>query len=237
MMHALDAIGDPNLRETLLFARAQALPVTADEVAGAHQVHRNVARARLERLVEAGLLLASFERRTGRTGPGSGRPAKTYRVAPEVSAIEFPKRNYERLIGLLVEALPRSGRPRRLNQAGAAFGRELGRQARLQPAKGFRPALERLCAALGRLGYQASVREVTGDRALIATPTCPLRPLVCVREDLAAFDRGMWSGLLAAALEGVEAPGIECDTGESCHNRKAECHVRLTLTADGCGIA
>src|SRR5205823_10249443 len=110
MMHRLDSLGDRALRETLLFARAQPLPVTADEVAAAQRIHRNVARGRLERLSEAGLLIASFERRTGRTGPGAGRPAKTYRVAPELTAIEFPTRRYEQLIGLLIAALPEPGR-------------------------------------------------------------------------------------------------------------------------------
>src|SRR6266568_2532720 len=70
MMHRLDLIGDRELRETLLFARAQPMPVTADDLAAAQQIHRNVARSRLERLAEAGLLVPSFERRTGRTGPG-----------------------------------------------------------------------------------------------------------------------------------------------------------------------
>src|SRR6266550_3336977 len=105
MMHRLDVVGDRELRETLLFARSQPQPVTADEVAAAQRIHRNVARSRLERLAEAGLLIASFERRTGRTGPGSGRPAKTYRVAPELTAIEFPERRYEQLIGLVLDAL------------------------------------------------------------------------------------------------------------------------------------
>src|SRR5207244_2087624 len=116
MTHRFDAIGDRELRETLLFARAQAAPVTADEVAAAHRIHRNVARSRLERLAEAGLLIPSFERRTGRTGPGAGRPAKTYRVAPELCAIEFPERRYEQLLGLIVDAPPQrggGGRPRR----------------------------------------------------------------------------------------------------------------------------
>ena len=85
MMHRLDAIGDRELREILLFARAQPLPVTADEVAAARRIHRNVARGRLERLAEAGFLVRSFERRTGRRGPGAGRPAKTYRVFPDPS--------------------------------------------------------------------------------------------------------------------------------------------------------
>jgi predicted ArsR family transcriptional regulator len=231
-MNPLDAIGDPDLREMLLFARAQALPVTADDVASAQGVHRNVARGRLERLVEAGLLIASFERRTGRTGPGSGRPAKTYRVAPELSAIEFPARYYERLIGLVVDALPKRDRRARLHQVGIAFGRELGREARLRPARSFGTALGRVCAALGRLGYQASVSEVTGERALLTTATCPLRPLVCADAELAQLDRGMWSGLLATALEGVGAEGVRCDTGMSCRRRGTDCRVVLVLVAD-----
>jgi predicted ArsR family transcriptional regulator len=229
MMHQFDAIGDRDLRETLLFARAQALPVTADEVAAAQEVHRNVARARLERLVEAGLLIAAFERRTGRTGPGSGRPAKTYRVAPELSAIEFPERYYERLIGLIVAAVPERGRRARLREAGIAFGSELGREARLRPAKSFAVALRRVCAALGRLGYQASLAELGDGHAVVKTATCPLRPLVCADAELAELDRGMWSGLLAAALDGVEADSVACDTGASCRRRRTDCRVLLTL--------
>src|SRR6266480_7264426 len=135
MMHRLETIGDRELRETLLFARAQSLPVTADELAAAQRIHRNVARGRLERLADAGLLIRSFERRTGRTGPGAGRPAKTYRVAPELTAIEFPKRRYEQLIGLVLDALPERARRKRLNGIGIAFGGELAREMRLRSAK------------------------------------------------------------------------------------------------------
>src|SRR3954449_8606536 len=105
-MQRLNAIGDRDLRLTLLFARAQPGSITADDVAAAHQLPRNAARTRLERLVEAGLLIPSFERRTGRTGPGAGRPAKTYRVAPELTAIELPQRRYEQLIGSAFGLLP-----------------------------------------------------------------------------------------------------------------------------------
>jgi predicted ArsR family transcriptional regulator len=232
MMHPLDAIGDRDLRETLLFARAQALPVTADDVAAAHEIHRNVARARLERLVEAGLLIAAFERRTGRRGPGAGRPAKTYRVAPELSAIEFPERYYERLIGFVIAALPERGRHARLREAGIAFGLELGHEARIRPGKSFGLALRRVCAGLGRLGYHASVEDVTGERAVLTTATCPLRPLVCADAELAELDRGMWAGLVATALNGVEAAGVRCDTGTSCRSRGKDCRVLLTLEED-----
>jgi predicted ArsR family transcriptional regulator len=228
-MHPLDAISDPALRETLLFARSRALPVTADEVAAAHGVHRNVARARLERLADGGLLIPSFERRTGRVGPGSGRPAKTYRVAPELAALEFPQHRYERLLRLIAAALPERGRRDRLFRVGIEFGGELARDGTIRPARSFAVAVDRVCATLRRLGFQASVAEVSGERALVTSATCPLRPLVCEDSVLAELDRGMWSGLLAAALGGVEATRVRCDTGKSCRQRGKDCRVLLTV--------
>jgi predicted ArsR family transcriptional regulator len=228
MMHRLEAIGDRERRETLLFARAHQQPLTADEVAAAQGIHRNVARGRLERLAEAGLLIASFERRTGRTGPGAGRPAKTYRVAPELTAIEFPKRRYEQLIGLVVDALPERGRRERLHEIGIAFGREFAREMRLRSAKTFRTALDRVCAALGALGYQAAIAEMSGERAVITTATCPLRPLVRAHPALATLDQGMWSALVARAFEGIDIDQIVCDT-PACHRDDADCRVLLTL--------
>jgi predicted ArsR family transcriptional regulator len=175
------------------------------------------------------LLVPSFERRTGRTGPGSGRPAKTYRVAPEFAAIQFPERHYERLIGLVADALPQRARLDRLHQIGLAFGRELARQAGVGPAKALRPALERVCSALGRLGYQATLAEVNDDGALITTPTCPLRPLVRAQPQLAELDRGMWAGLLATAFERANAAAIVCETADSCRTDRPDCRVRLNL--------
>jgi predicted ArsR family transcriptional regulator len=227
-MHRIESIGDRGLRETLLFARAQAAPVTADDVASTQRIHRNVARGRLERLAKAGLLIVSFERRTGRTGPGAGRPAKTYRVAPELTAIEFPARRHERLIGLLVDALPERGRRDRLRQIGNAFGRELGLEARLRSAKTLGTALGRVCGALGGLGYQASVAEMTGESAVITTPTCPLRPLVRAQPRLAELDRGMWAALLAQALAGTCVDEISCDTPD-CQRDDLDCRVLLAL--------
>src|SRR5436309_10445083 len=142
-MDELEAVGDPELRTTLLYARGEARPVTADDVAAAHDVHRNVARARLERLVEAGLLEPGFERRTGRSGPGAGRPAKTYAVPPALQSIEFPARRYETLLGLLVAAVPASERGARLHEVGAEFGRELAAAAGLRPARRLRIGFER----------------------------------------------------------------------------------------------
>jgi predicted ArsR family transcriptional regulator len=227
-MDALEAVGDPELREALRFVRSRRRSVSADELADDQAVHRNVARARLERLAEAGLLISHFERRTGRTGPGAGRPAKVYSPAPETTAIEFPERNYAELVGLLVDTLPQRGRKRRLRELGIELARPLARRARLMPTSDLRRGADRVCDALGRLGFQASVEEIRDDTVVISTPTCPLRPLVVARPELAEVDRGMWCGLLEAAVEGVHATEVCCETRD-CLDDHASCRVVATL--------
>ena len=62
--------------------RASAGPVSRDDGGrGASACPRATAAFHLDRLVDDGLLDVHFERRTGRTGPGAGRPAKLYRRA------------------------------------------------------------------------------------------------------------------------------------------------------------
>jgi predicted ArsR family transcriptional regulator len=173
-MDQLRAVGDPHLREALLLARGRDQPVTADELAAALGIHRNVARSRLERLVAAGLLASRYERRSGRAGPGAGRPAKTYAVEPALTSIEFPDRGYEELIGLLIEAVPPRVRTSRLFDAGAAFGRRLGRSGGVRAAKRPQTALEHVCRGLRRLGYQASVVSAEVDDVGSETSGCDL---------------------------------------------------------------
>jgi predicted ArsR family transcriptional regulator len=211
-MDELEAVGDPELRRALLFARSRPRPVTADELAAAESIHRNVARTRLERLVDAGLLAPGFERRTGRTGPGAGRPAKTYAVEPSLEPIEFPARRLEMLLALLVDAVPPGGRAKKLREVGDGFGLRLARSARVGSTASPGRALDAVCRALARLGYQATVEHVDEHSALIATPTCPVRPLVRAHADAAAIDRGMWAGMIRHALGGKATVHVECET-------------------------
>jgi predicted ArsR family transcriptional regulator len=225
-MDELEAIGDPDLRDALLFARGHARPVTADELAADQEVHRNVARSRLERLVEAGLLAPAYERRTGRTGPGAGRPAKTYAVVPELSAIQFPDRRYESLFALLVDGVA----PKTLHAVGASFGNELADAAGLKPVKTPALAFENVCQAVRSLGFQATLESADEHEAVIATPTCPLRPLVRTEAKAAEIDRGMWAGLAARALAGARVERVECETHD-CLTDHASCRVHLSFRA------
>jgi predicted ArsR family transcriptional regulator len=220
----LEAVGDPGLRAALLFVRAAARPVTADELAERQQIHRNVARGRLERLARSGLVEVGFERRSARIGPGAGRPAKTYRTAPELSGIEFPGRHYETLLGLLADELPRV----RLREIGVTFGRELARTAGVRPAKQAHEGLERMCGAVRSLGFQATVERIEDDEAVIATPTCPLRPLVVAHPEAVVIDEGMWAGLAEAALTDRHADAITCEA-TGCLDAHASCRIHLNL--------
>ncbi|HKB20146.1 MAG TPA: hypothetical protein VKC65_03965 [Gaiellaceae bacterium] len=227
-MDHLAAVGDPELRVALLFARSRSRAVTADELAAEAGLHRNVARSRLERLVEAGLLAVGYERRTGRTGPGAGRPAKTYSVVPQLESIEFPEGKNESLAGVLVDALAARGGEEPLRAVGVEFGRELARSAKLRPAKSLETGFERVCGALRRLGYQASLEQADDFGAVIATPTCPLRPLVRTRPEAVELDRGMWAGLATCALDGVEVEQVRCETRD-CFDDHASCKVVFEL--------
>ncbi|MGN6799010.1 MAG: helix-turn-helix domain-containing protein [Gaiellaceae bacterium] len=231
-MDRLDALGDPALRTTVLLVRAAPKPLTADDVADRLDISRSVARWRLERLVEAGLVIVAFERRSGRGGPGAGRPAKTYAAAPETTAVEFPPRHYEALVARLLDALPQRGRVKQLDQVGYTFGVDLGQSARLRPAATVRASLERLCRGLGRLGFQAAVESVGEDEAVIVSATCPLRPLVVSDPDARALDAGMWRGLVAAAAGPAAVATARCAT-HGCLDAQAPCRIVVAFAERG----
>ena len=220
----LGAVGDPALRDALLYVRGAEQPITADDLAAHSGIHRNVARSRLERLVAAELLEVGFERRSGRAGPGGGRPAKTYSATPELTGIEFPARRYEALLGLLADGVSKP----KLRAVGVAFGHELARNSGLTSTRNRRRGFDRVCAALRSLGYQATVEEADERRAVIATPTCPLRPLVVTRPETAAIDEGMWIGLTEAALDGVSAAAVTCGT-HGCLREQQSCRITIEI--------
>ena len=211
MSKAFDALGTEELRRTLLFVRAQAQPVTASRTAQALSLPVSVARWRLEKLVDAGLVRGAFERRR------TGRPAKLYSAPPETAQIEFPARRYEKLVSLLL----RRRTTRSLHEIGAAFGHELAESAGVRRGSG----LEGLCRGLGKLGFQATVVSASEREAELASATCPLRPLVIADPAARAVDEGMWSGLVESALDGAHAT---CRT-HGCLDGEGSCRIEVAL--------
>src|SRR5688500_19847610 len=92
---SVGSLGDPTRRALYDFVVRQAEPAGRDEAAAAAGLGRTLTAYHLDRRVEDGLLEVSFARRTGRSGPGAGRPAKLYRRATREFNITLPPRNYE----------------------------------------------------------------------------------------------------------------------------------------------
>lgn len=217
----LDALSNRGLRAALEFVRGRSEPPTAAELAAELGISRSVARWRLERLSEIGHLRPLFAKRAG--GPGAGRPAKRYEVVPETEALEFPRRRYAELLQLALG----NASSERLDEIGAEFGRQLARETHLRPAAAAKTALQRVCSALGKLGFQASVESVEHDRAVLVTPTCPLRPLVVAAPSNRELDQGMWRGLVGEALPGAT---VRCETND-CLAEECSCRVVVRLSA------
>ncbi|MDH6238475.1 helix-turn-helix domain-containing protein [Cryobacterium sp. CG_9.6] len=131
---AVASMSDPLRRKLFDFVSRSAAPVGRDEAASALGVPRSTAAFHLDRLAANGLLASDFQRLSGRTGPGSGRPAKLYRPAVGEIVVSIPERHYELAADLLSSAIDESHRTsepirQALTRVAIQYGRALGAQA------------------------------------------------------------------------------------------------------------
>jgi predicted ArsR family transcriptional regulator len=132
---SLSTLDDPVRRRLYEVVTRQTEPMGRDEAAAGAGVGRALAVYHLDKLVESGLLAATYSRPAGRSGPGAGRPAKLYARADREFAVTVPPRSYELAARLLVQAVEAdtSGQSRgALRQAARRLGGELGRGYRAE---------------------------------------------------------------------------------------------------------
>lgn len=109
---SLDAFGtlhEPVRRRIYECVAAASAPVGRDEVAAVVGIGRTLAAFHLDKLAAAGLVEVSFARRSGRTGPGAGRPAKLYVRSTREHMASLPPRDYRGLAELLADAVEEAG--------------------------------------------------------------------------------------------------------------------------------
>jgi predicted ArsR family transcriptional regulator len=148
----LAGLGDPLRRALYRYVAERGIPVSRDEAAHAVGISRPLAAYHLDKLLHDGLLEARYQRRSGRRGPGAGRPAKHYVRAAGPIELSLPARDYAALAELLaraVEADPSGAAQAALNQAADALGAELA-----TPAADPDQVLAALHQALADRGYQ-----------------------------------------------------------------------------------
>ena len=196
---AVASLDEPTRRRIYDHVRAHAVPLSRDEVADSLQITRQSAAFHLDRLAEQGLLAVTFARRTGRSGPGAGRPAKLYeRSAGEVS-VTLPPRHYDlagRLLAAAVIEAEESGQPPRvvLDRRAHDFGRALAGD---QPGPGDVGVLVDL---LEDQGY-----EPQAAAGCITLRNCPFHGLAQEHTELVC---GMNLHLLEGVLAGLGNTGM-----------------------------
>jgi len=219
----LDAVAlltEPTRRALYEYVASRSEPVGRDEAAREAGVARSLAAFHLDRMVEAGLLEASFARLSGRRGPGAGRPAKLYRRAQQDFDVSVPSRDYvlpAHILGDVVAASP-AVRDEAIDHA-LEVGIEIGAQARREAgsprARGrLRDALQ---TTLERQGFEPEPDDENGLRLR----NCPFDSLAREHTDLMC---GMNQALVRGLVEGLQIGGVEAVLDPA----PGRCCVRLT---------
>ena len=196
----LAPLADPVRRRLYDFVATQADAVDRDAAAAGVGVGRPLAAFHLDRLVRAGLLEAVYRRRSGRTGPGAGRPAKFYRrPSHEEISVSLPRRRYDVLADLLAEAVEPSAdaRDRALELArarGAAIAAAVPPETRSDR--------DGLVATLADNGYEPTA----GADGSVRLRNCPFDRLAAAHRELTC---SLNLAMLSAVQERFADAGLE----------------------------
>jgi len=199
-------LADPTRYAIYQFVLKSPLRVAVPEVARRFDLHPNVARMHLGKLVEIGLVAAHSEK----TGKG-GRPGYVYEPSGNAVSLSVPAREFQLLADLLVQslALMGDGSKEAIDQIGRAFGCRLGTEALAQlgrEPKGLEETLNAASAALQRLGVAAyMVRSIDGSANLVLR-TCGFQEVASAHPDQICH-------LCKSMVEGITQVCMEAQTG------------------------
>jgi predicted ArsR family transcriptional regulator len=169
----LGVLSEPVRRRLYDHVVSQARAVDRDEAASAVGIGRPLAAFHLDRLVAAGMLDVEFHRRSGRTGPGAGRPAKFYRRAAASQVdVSLPPRRYALAAEILADGLDRVHDPEASSAVldSARLAGE-GIAAQVTPSA---TGVDALLAVLVANGYEPA----TDEDGMIRLRNCPFHALV-----------------------------------------------------------
>jgi predicted ArsR family transcriptional regulator len=193
---ALSALDDPVRRRLYDFVVARNVPVGRDEAAAGVGIGRPLAAYHLDKLAEEGLLTVAYERRSGRRGPGAGRPAKLYARSDREFSASAPPRDYGLAARLLAEAAasdPTGTTARALSDAAERLGRDVAADATDAPPS--------VADALRERGY-----EPYEDDGVLRLRNCPFHAAAQRHPEVVC---AMNQALLRGLLDGLGADGVD----------------------------
>jgi predicted ArsR family transcriptional regulator len=175
----LSGLGSSVRRRLYVLVSDAGRPISRDEAAASAGVSRSLAAYHLDKLVEGGLLEASFLRQSERSGPGGGRPAKLYRRSPREFVLRAPPRDYQLLGELLVRAAGEdaSGTVRAtLERVAYEVGRSFGERIKQNGVAGR----DELRDALRLRGYE----PLEDEHGTVRLRNCPFDKLATERPEV-----------------------------------------------------
>ena len=185
---AIGSLSDPTRRRLYVFVSRSNEPIGRDEAADALGIPRQTAAYHLDRLAEEGLVDVEFLRRSGRTGPGAGRPAKLYKRTDRDHEVSLPPRRYGLAARILLEVV----------STGAIKRKELA------------AAAHRIGAEFGEVGLDQALRETGYDPVMeegeIRFRNCPFHVLKTQdQRTVCNLNLGLVEGMLDASGDGRKA--------------------------------
>ena len=217
-MTALGALDEPTRRRLYLFVRRAGHPVTRDEASAQAGVSRKLAAFHLDRLVDAGLLIAG-SRRNARE-PRRGRARKTYEPSSITLDVSIPPRHYDLAGELLADAIESCGADERPADAAlrVAFerGREIGRAAR-PASRSTRALTTHEIVLLEDQGYE----PVRGEGRIMLR-SCPFDAIArSAPELICSMNRALLEGALRGLGDAETEAILEPVPGRCCVELRA----------------
>ena len=214
------ALDDDLRRRMYMFIREHGRPASREEVASAVGISRKLAAFHLDKLVERGLLVASYARPPGRSGRGAGRSAKYYEPSDRELDVSIPERRYDVIGSILVGAI--AGQEPGESAAAAArrvaydTGERIGHTERAQrrlPPPGAERAMSVLAEVLAGYGYEPKIDD-DGEMRL---RSCPFHTLADQNREIVC---GLNRELVAGVVEGIGSRTVDAvlapEPGQCC---------------------
>lgn len=216
---SVSVLGDATRRDLYLYVCAQPHPVTRDQAAASLDIPVHTAKFHLDKLESAGLLRASYARRTGKSGPGAGRSAKLYERSDVEISVSVPAREYALAGDLMAQAIARaSADGSAVEQALEDVARERGRSiGETTDASVEGSALDIAVATLRTYGYEPRIED---DRVVMAN--CPFHQLAGAHTDLiCGMNHDLLSGFADAVAPGRLIAELRPEPGRCCVTMRA----------------
>jgi predicted ArsR family transcriptional regulator len=215
---AMAVLAEPSRRRMYVYIRAAGHPVSREEAAAHVGISRKLAAFHLDRLLEAGLLVAGQVRPNPGQRRPRGRAPKAYQPSRLEVEVSIPERRYELAGALFVDAIrgcrhdetPSDAATRVARERGLEFGRAARSAGRTVPRA---DVAELAMSVLERYGFEP-LRVTDGS---VILRSCPFAALARRAPDLVcAMNEALVDGVLRGSRDRAGAATLDPGPDRCC---------------------